>query len=407
MDLSKRGARLRVDWPVLTGECLDLNIHFSDSLQPVRIGRAVARWSKGRECGVEFTDPSPELDSRIALCGQGARLDGLDQAARTQPEPLDVSPGPVRTREAVKAVQGRAVVLHVVAAVVLLSAAAAIQAYENRSARILGERLGAVAEEVAGQLDRVLAERYREMREAAQSLVGQNYDRQAVARQVMRLKESDPLYLWVGGLDRTGRVVAASDPALIERDPSRSTGLRLAQEFRSGHVSHSDIHQESRGAEAVAFTVPIVSPNGEVLGALTSRVSVAALHDVVVKPTVRRRQAALTSSGMPTYQIVNQQGVAFIDSDPVRGGNAPVTDLGAVSARLSRAGISGYVKEVDRRRRIPIVTGYARMQGLEDFPGLRWGVFVRQDQSRILASLRERIRSWTGGGREELSESTR
>lgn len=395
LDLSKQGARLRLDAPVLSGECFDLLIHLSDREQPLAVGRAVARWSKGRECGVEFASPSQELATSMDLSHPAQRIESPELAVCNPPRPVHVHDNPVRTREAVRVAQGHAFLFHVCAGVILLIAAAVIQAYENRTARLLGERLRVVAEEVADRLDRAMAERYREIQEVARTVGTRGYNPQVLTDRLRQLKESDPLYLWVGRLDHNGRIVAATDPALIGQDLSRNNGLGVLRDLHGSFVSHSDVYQESRGLEAIAVTVSIVSPSGEFLGALTSRVSVAGLHDAVVKPTVSQQQSTMTLSGALEYQVVNQQGMAFIDSDHVRNGGANVKELGAVSALLNETGIAGYVKEEHLRRHVPTVTGYARMQGVRGFPGLRWGVFVRQDQSRIFASIQERLRTWS------------
>ncbi len=67
----------------------------------------------------------------------------------------------------------------------------------------------------------------------------------------------------------------------------------------------------------------------------------------------------------------------------------------AVAAAAER-GMPGFVEELDPRRQVPVVTGFARMRGYASFPGFDWTVLVKLDRDRAYAPINRLI--WTVSG---------
>jgi PAS domain S-box-containing protein len=63
--------------------------------------------------------------------------------------------------------------------------------------------------------------------------------------------------------------------------------------------------------------------------------------------------------------------------------------MGLLSAVLIERSESGYIEEEHQRRHVPVITGYARTQGLGDFESLHWTVLMRMDRRDVLAPIRE------------------
>ena len=58
------------------------------------------------------------------------------------------------------------------------------------------------------------------------------------------------------------------------------------------------------------------------------------------------------------------------------------------SARKVFAEEAGYLEEIHLVRQVPVITSYARMQGVRSLPELQWGLLLRADQAAVLAHIR-------------------
>ena len=80
LDLSPSGCRVRSDSPSGIGECLRVLIDVPRYQTPLHVTRAVVRWSKGQEFGMEFVQM--ELDDEQRL-NQLMRQIAADTALRS------------------------------------------------------------------------------------------------------------------------------------------------------------------------------------------------------------------------------------------------------------------------------------------------------------------------------------
>lgn len=65
VDVSMGGCKVRSDATVPTGSYLELRIYVPNEDSPLKIDLAVARWSIGRECGLEFIRMHPEQQEQL------------------------------------------------------------------------------------------------------------------------------------------------------------------------------------------------------------------------------------------------------------------------------------------------------------------------------------------------------
>ena len=65
VDLSMGGCKVRSDATVPTGAYLKLRVYLPQQDSPLKIDLAVARWSIGRECGLEFIRLQTEQQERL------------------------------------------------------------------------------------------------------------------------------------------------------------------------------------------------------------------------------------------------------------------------------------------------------------------------------------------------------
>lgn len=80
LDLSSCGCRARSDTPSSIGECVRVLIDVPRYEAPIQVMRAVVRWSKGQEFGIEFTQMELHDEQRL---NQLMRQLAADSALRT------------------------------------------------------------------------------------------------------------------------------------------------------------------------------------------------------------------------------------------------------------------------------------------------------------------------------------
>jgi PAS domain S-box-containing protein len=265
--------------------------------------------------------------------------------------------------------------------------ALALRYLENRLVASTGESLALAAADIANKLDLLLAERYGDIQVMAQAPALHEPDVAAMTAHLNALKKAHPAYLWLGVTDAHGRILAATDPSGVGKNRSGQDWFRAARDLGGIYVTEAEPLAEAGGAPAVAFTAPLKSPRGEFLGAVTTRVGLPVLEDVIAW-TARALQAQRGPSAKIEWQFMNRDGDLILDSVLRQEGKVNLKQLALPSALLVGTAKPGYVEETHLRRHVPVVTGYAQTEGFQGIPGPRWGILVRMDRSDILAPIR-------------------
>jgi len=259
---------------------------------------------------------------------------------------------------------------------------------ETRMVATAGETLVLRAEEVLDKLDRFLFERYGDLLMVAETFSAQPHNREFQSAYVARMKTLYEDYLWIGVTNAGGQIVVATDPATVGRDYSAEPWFQAVRDGQEGHIGDVEPFAVMGGPDTIAVTAPITGPRGEFLGAVTTRVGIPALENIVTGTLLAFRQRE-GFGGALEYQFLTEKGVAIIDSDLQHKGNVNLKQLGLPSALLSEGSLSGYVEEEHQRRHVPVITGYARSQSQDGFEGLHWAVLLRMDQHDVLTPIRE------------------
>ncbi len=279
------------------------------------------------------------------------------------------------------------VLIAVVTMLALVVGATALHYIETRLIAITGENLSLAAAEIADKLSRMLSERQKEAQTITRTLMAQKQDAAYLTRHLTWIKKSSGVYVWLGVTDQHGRIVAATNPATVGRDVSEEIWFQSVRQGGMIHVGDVQVDVVTDGTDAVAFTAPITSPEGKFVGAVTTRIAIAALEDAVTH-TIRMLQAQHELLGTSEYQFMTYNGDVFVDSDLLHKGNVNLKQLKLPSALQSEMNMFGYIEEEHARRHVPVVTGYARSLGYQGFPGLQWTVLVRMDRNSILTPIR-------------------
>src|SRR6267143_1015375 len=282
----------------------------------------------------------------------------------------------------------RPVLIIVMTVVTLAITATALHYIETRMVATVGESLALTAAEVSDKLDRFLFERYGDVLITAGTFSAQPHNREFQSAYVARMKTSHPDYLWIGVTNERGQIVVATDPATVGSDYGTEPWFQAVRNGRAVHLGDVAPYEAAGGVDAVAFTAPITGPRGEFLGVVTTQMGIPALENVLTRTllALRQRKGFL---GAMEYQFLTNKGVAFIDSDLSYKGNVNLKQLGLPSALMSDVSLSGYVEEEHQHRHVPVITGYARTQGLGDFEGMHWTVLMRMDRHDVLTPIRE------------------
>jgi len=259
---------------------------------------------------------------------------------------------------------------------------------ETRMVATAGETLAQTAAEVSDKLDRFLLERHGDVLMMARTFSVQSYNQEFQSAYVAGLRAAYPDYIWIGATDERGKIVVATDPATVGRDYSAEPWFQAVRDGQGIHMGDVEPFAVMGGPDAIAVTAPIAGPRGEFLGVVTTRVGIPGLEDVMTRTLLAFRQRE-GIWGALEYQFLSEKGVAFIDSDLEHKGHVNLKQLGLPSALLREGALSGYIEEDHEHRHVPVITGYARTQGLGDYEGLHWTVLMRMDRRDVLTPIRE------------------
>lgn len=260
-----------------------------------------------------------------------------------------------------------------------------------------GTDLGRTASGVADTIDRVLFERFSDIKVMANDATLQEG---SVKNKTTRLREYKQLYSyysWIGATDVTGTVIAATDtPAAQKKARPVEDGKRLdgpdwfESVHRTGHVYFGEPQPspESGGAMAVSFAAPIHGPHGEFRGAVASRVPLSNLRTII------ENEASVQLGRAPYgWLVVDPQGRIIKDKDqrdPTTV-NLLTLDMPSILRAAADRQKSGFVEELDAGRQVPVVTGYARTRGYGDFPGFDWTILMRVDRDHVYAPINQLV----------------
>ncbi|TNC11459.1 HAMP domain-containing protein [Methylobacterium terricola] len=282
-------------------------------------------------------------------------------------------------------------------ATLVLALVASRVASDRLEARIEAE-LADVAGTLAGQLDRGLFERWRDM-----IILAENDSIRDPAvpverkRQVLRrAQETYPDYAIIGLVGADGRIEATSTGALEGIDVGHREYFAKGRDGPFAGDVHdalllATLKPRRDGDEpqrVLDIAAPVRGDDGRLVGVVSGHLDWA---------WARAAEASLreTSGAMRDVAalVLARDGTVLLGPGPLTRKALPA-DLPSVAA--ARAGRAGTAAETwpDGKR---YLTGYRPTKGYRDFPGLGWMVLVRQEADTAFASvedLRRKILLW-------------
>ena len=249
-----------------------------------------------------------------------------------------------------------------------------------------GVSLALGAAEVAGKLDVMFLERDGDIQGLAAAPQVRGTDPVTIRAHLEAVQRAYPVYSRLAVVDRVGHVVASTDEGLIGLDLHQASWFRsvwLAPRVHAETISDSG--RRGGGLMAVVFSAPIKGVDGSFLGAIMTEVD-RTIWSQLVEETVNQFSVQAKNFGTVHYQVLNAEGRLLLTSEQDDWGQN-VQLAGLPSALKVAMGRSGYVEEEHLIRKVPIISGYARMSGVRS-KALQWGLVVRADHADVLASVR-------------------
>ena len=271
--------------------------------------------------------------------------------------------------------------------VILIIGAVALHYVENRLVATTGESLALAAADIADMLDRLLFERYSDIPMMCRARAFQGRDTAAMTEYLDWMRKNYQVYRWLAVVNADGRIIAATNPASVGKDMSRTHLFRVVREQGGVHIQDVEVSEDAGGIPVIGFAGPILDPQGKFRGTVLSQVTLSSVEDVA-SAAIHTFQVQRGSTGKIEYQIMNRDGDLLVDSMLHHEMQANLKLMALPSALLSASALPGYIEEQHLRRKVPVVTGYPGTEGYGDFTGLHWGVLVRMDRNDILAPIR-------------------
>lgn len=256
-----------------------------------------------------------------------------------------------------------------------------------------GEALALGATNMAVELERLMFERYGDLRLTSKLFSGRVHQDVAYVRSHLRwMRETFRVYHWLGVADREGRIVASTSPALLGRQVDAApwfleTKGRAARGPDAMYMGGVEAFvTEQGGPDTVSVSAAIYDDAGRFEGVVSGRISIPALEALATTTirTLRTRSAVMANI---EYQVLDNRGMAYIDSDYLHKGLINFNDMRLPSVELSRRGGSGFVAEQHQRRRVRVVTGYSRTNGWGQEDPFQWTVLVRMPTAALVAPI--------------------
>src|SRR5207249_5322886 len=117
--------------------------------------------------------------------------------------------------------------------VILIIGAVALHYVENRLVATTGESLAMAAGDIADMLDRLLFERYSDIPMMCRAQAFQGRDTAAMTEYLDWMRKNYQVYRWLAVVNANGRIIAATNPASVGKDMSRTHLFRVVREQRS------------------------------------------------------------------------------------------------------------------------------------------------------------------------------
>jgi len=260
-----------------------------------------------------------------------------------------------------------------------------------------GVSLALGAAEVVGKLDMMLQERDGDIQVLAANPQIQSADPVVIRAYLEAVQRAYPVYSRITVVGRSGLVVASTDEELIGQDLHADSWFQAVWHAPRVHAETvGELDRRGGALVAVVFSAPLKGADGAFLGAVMTEVD-RAVWSRLVEEMINQFSVQAKNFGTVQYQVLSADGIALLTSEQ-EGWGRNLQMAGLPSALKVTRGWFGYVEEEHLVRKVPVISGYARMSGVRSIAGLQWGLLVRADRADVLASVRRLLLKLGFGG---------
>ncbi len=251
-----------------------------------------------------------------------------------------------------------------------------------------GRYLASTAARLADLVDQSIAERGLDVLKLSRSraLARSTTSQSAVRAELQALRTTFPQFAWIGLTTPTGIVRVATGGLLEGIDVSgRPWFQRSLSQPYIGDLHDAKLlatlldHDRSRPLRFVDVCAPVHDASGELIGVLGAHLYADWIRELIDAFLARIPRAS-------RLQIV----ILNSDRDIIFGGEHPLAQhirrlAPAPGTGAQKSGFIAHRDDVDAAG----YTGYAVIDGFQDFHGLDWMVLVHQTRSELLAPVRK------------------
>jgi signal transduction histidine kinase len=250
-----------------------------------------------------------------------------------------------------------------------------------------GGDLASTAVKGAHTLDRVLFERYEDIRVFATDRTLLEGEEAEKTRRLRQYQQLYGYYSWIGTTDAAGHMTAATE-SNGHSPAGRSRPLASFETVKQTRRVHLEVASGSdeTGPEVI-FSAPLDDPGGEFRGAVISRMPLEQFRAILDEEgEVQEEKDAID------WILLDREGVILLQkSQPI--GVPPSVRAQSVSFKRAAEGPerNGFVEELREQDGNPVVTGFARTRGYRDFSGFGWVVLVQLDRASAYAPINKLV----------------
>ena len=246
-----------------------------------------------------------------------------------------------------------------------------------------GTDLARTAAEGAHTLDRLLFERYEDIRVFSTDHTLLHGTQDEKTKRLHKYKDLYGYYSWIGTTDAAGRVMASTGPL----EPPAAGGLESSlpavfQTVRRTREVRFDVVRASTESDegAVLFSAPLDDSGGDFQGTVTSRMPLEHFRAILEQEDVQERAEAAD------WLLLDRDGRILLQKHRRTISPAPLQSPSFQRAAQGPQG-SGFLEDARERDGTPVVTGFAKTGGYRDFAGFGWIVLVQVDRAEAYAPI--------------------
>ena len=252
-----------------------------------------------------------------------------------------------------------------------------------------GTDLAQTAAKGAHTLDRVLFERYEDIRVFAtdQTLLEGTHNEKN--KRLHKYKDLYGYYAWIGTTDAAGRLTGTTGPLSrpsagdIESVPTAV--FETVKETRQVHLDVVRGSSDSDHASAILFSAPLDDARGGFQGVVTSRMPLEHFRAIL-----EQEEGVQEQGDAVDWLLLDRDGRILLQKHRRPPSPAPL-DSASFRRAAQAPERNGFLEEVRERDGTPVVSGFARTGGYRDFAGFGWIVLVQLDRAQAYAPINKLV----------------